>query len=522
MRIILFFTLLFAIFSTAFAQSTVVVVKKTFTKTSDVNNPTVTEIASKVNTTKLREAMQANYSLERKDSLTVHLAFYDRGYIGNLKLKNENPIDEQQYVNQWQSEHTSGNQILFLFIRGFNQAEFEYKTVQVSADMQDQHLFTEVMDFIRANLSGDPKTVVEKGTRFLANAIRPVWTADKRQAAEDLVGEDRYKKHHFNFFNNQWAGSSLLTLEPIGTNTSGMIRINSFRYQTQTIFPSINIYVNISSLAGTIEMTDETGVPYDYFTFDNIQDNIQMNLDELSVTMVEQIDNMGYYSEILSTAQWAWDINPYQLKNTNNLRTYQPTDNFTIKKIMAKGTIDEGQVKPPWIICYKETYCNLYASDLSRDILFSEYGMFSGNLTKETYAPWGTHKRASNIHDHVKTSTNFKPIKVDENIAGFVRAWELTNAGYVVYLTSYNRKYYSSPKPENLHPGHIATCYPNREMTVTDKNWKQAKIIQAGDITGDYPFNEVWIDANYSNGLKFGDRQKIHAHLYLGYILKTD
>ena len=216
MRIILFFTLLFAIFSTAFAQSTVVVVKKTFTKTSDVNNPPVTQIASKVNITRLRDALQANYSLERKDSLTVHLAFYDRGYIGNLKLKNENPIDEQQYVNLWQSDHTSGNHILFLFIRRFNQAEFEYKTVQVSADMQDQHLFTEVMDFIRANLSGDPKTVVEKGTRFLANAIWPVWdkNGNKMDAAEIKVQKDKYKANRVNFFHEEWE-STFLDLEPL-------------------------------------------------------------------------------------------------------------------------------------------------------------------------------------------------------------------------------------------------------------------------------------------------------------------
>lgn len=496
-------------------------VKVTVTNSADLQNPKVNEIVSKVNIQDLKTAMEDNYSLQNRENLTVHLAFYDKTYIGSLNLKNENALAEDQYVASWKSNHPTGNHILFLFVKGKDKADFEYNTLDVSPEMEDRHLFTEVMNFIRANLSGSLTQRVEKGTKYLANAIRPVWDKDniKKGQAVALVGEDRYKIHHFNFFNNQWAGSSLLTLEPLDSNTSGMIKINSFRSPTRTIFPSINIYVHTSSLVGTIEMTNEWGIPYDYFTFDNIQDNIQMNLNLPSLTMVEQIDNLGYYSETLSTAQWAWDVSPYQLKNTNNLRVYQPSDNFTIKKIMAKGTIAEGQVKPPWIGCYSQTYCNLYASDLAREKLFQGYGLFEGNLLNIKYAPWGKSGRASEIYDAIKTSSNFIPIKIDENVAGFVRAWKLTNAGYVVYLTAYNRAYYETP-PGEIHPGHIATCFPTRPTEISDVNWKKAEIIQAGDLTNKLKFEEVWRSSSFSNGTINGNRQNVSAHLYLGYILK--
>jgi hypothetical protein len=519
MRNILLLLLFFGTFSTVFAQTTVQV-KVTVTNSADQQNPKVNEIVSKVNLKDLKTAMEANYSLQNRESLTVHLAFYDKSYIGKLTLKNENLLTEDQYVTHWKSNHPTGNHILFLFVKRKDNADFEFGTLDVSPEMEDNHLFTEVMNFIRANLSGSPMQRVEKGTKYLANAIRPVWDKDdvKKGQALALVGEDRYKIHHFNFFNNQWAGSSLLTLEPLSSITNGMIKINSFRSQTRTVIPNINIFVSTVSLVGRLEMTDQMGVPYDYFSIENIQSNIQMNLDNRSVTMIEQIDNLGFYSETLSTAQWAWDVSPYQLKNTNNLRTYKASDNFTIKKIMAKGTIAEGQVKPPWIGCYNETYCNLYASDLAREKLFQGNGLFEGNLLNNKYAPWGKHGRASEIHDAIKASSNFIPIKIDENVAGFVRAWELTNAGYVVYLTAYNRAYYATT-PGEIHPGHIATCFPNRGMEVSLQNWKQAKIIQAGDKTDLLDFDEVWESNNFSNGVRKGNRQKIQAHLYLGYIL---
>jgi len=59
-------------------------------------------------------------------------------------------------------------------------------------------------------------------------------------------------------------------------------------------------------------------------------------------------------------------------------------------------------------------------------------------------------------------------------------------------------------------------------MTITEENWKQAKIVQAGDKTNVLNIDEVWVSSNYSNGETRGNRQKIQAHLYLGYILKID
>jgi hypothetical protein len=79
----------------------------------------------------------------------------------------------------------------------------------------------------------------------------------------------------------------------------------------------------------------------------------------------------------------------------------------------------------------------------------------------------------------------------------------------VVYLTAYNKQYYSDPKPKNFHPGHIATCFQSDDI-INEDNWKNAKVIQAGGKVGVMNLSNCW-SANMLDN--------VQAHLYLGYII---
>jgi hypothetical protein len=537
MRIILFFTLLFAIFSTTFAQNTVVVVKKSFTKTADVNDPKVTEIASKVNITKLSEAMQANYSLERKDSLTVHLAFYNKEYIGALKLKSSNPYPTLQYTQQWLSSYTEGNHILFLFSKEKDQDQFKYDTLEVSYDMQDQHLFTEVMDFIRANLSGSPAQVVENGTRFLANAIKPVWdkNGNKMDAAEIKVQKDKYKANRVNFFHEEWK-STFLDLELLISVTSNHIRVFFKKAGTSdTLKPLIPIYADKTIFTEGVNIV--AGFEYQwnflrkkFFNY-SLQEDVlilEVSLDTYSnhedyiIPLVEALGAANLFSDNLKVSQWVWSKSAdgppiFTLSSSTGLREKNYNDKFLLIKRKMEDEFTEGEPIPlihPW---FPRTFCNIYASDLARENLFP--GVFSGSSGTSTYAPWGPHTKASYIHDVMAISDKFVALKNGEDPQGFVEAWKRTNAGYVVYLSAYNRKYYTDPKPKNLHSGHIATCFPTENFK---GDWRNALIIQAGTTSNKINFCEEWKNANFSNGTNNGNRQKVHAHLYLGYILNEN
>jgi len=87
--------------------------------------------------------------------------------------------------------------------------------------------------------------------------------------------------------------------------------------------------------------------------------------------------------------------------------------------------------------------------------------------------------------------------------------------GYVIYLTAYNKRYYRTGKYNyhNIHPGHIATCYPTPDYL--KGNSLIANIVQAGGSWGITTIGTVW-----SNKWYIPQDKKIKAHIYLGYILK--
>jgi len=134
--------------------------------------------------------------------------------------------------------------------------------------------------------------------------------------------------------------------------------------------------------------------------------------------------------------------------------------------------------------------------------LFNENDALIKNLD---YAPWGAHNFASRIHDALNTGEEFKSI-------GFDEAWNYTNAGYIVYLTAYNWRYYEGLAGKYEYSGHIATCYPTENYE--NGSYLTAKIIQAGYISEISTIQTIWYRPSY--GL---NKEMVKSNLYLDYII---
>jgi hypothetical protein len=140
----------------------------------------------------------------------------------------------------------------------------------------------------------------------------------------------------------------------------------------------------------------------------------------------------------------------------------------------------------------KLTWCNVFAKDLAKQILFG-------------FVPWNSNECANRLHFRIAHDRqNFREIDLK-------KAWELTKKGFIVYLSAFNSALdpgiylnKSSEKEVPTSPsGHIATCFPEDD-----------KVVQAGASTDVISITQVW-------NSKYGPNyEKVKANLYLGNLLK--
>lgn len=481
----------------------------------------IKKIRLSVKTSELQMALNSNNHITDKN-LKIRIAFFDRGVIGQLKLKTEHELTPEKYIEKWQESVKNQSGILFLFVRSKGETDYTFNKMAVSSRLEEEHLFPKVTEFINENLKGDFITIVEKGTKYMAKAITPIWDVDPQdnrnvmKDAEDLTEFEKYWENRINFFYN-WK-STFLDLKPM-TYEYNRIKVY-FLKKNDTIKPIINIYADttIFKRGSKIEIEGE-GYSFSFFSeiFEKIfgkekekilliepKDNYTQH-ESYIITLIKAIENENKYSDILYVSDWDWEKDTrhlnFKLKSFTGLREYNRNDKFELVMRKLNDEYKEGEPLPvihPW---YPRTYCNVFASDLARTILFK--GIFT---TGENYAPWGKHEAASIIHEKLINNENkhFKPLNHDE-------AWKYTNAGYVVYLTAYNWRYYAGKAHKYEYPGHIATCYPTPEYNPKDPT--TGIVIQAGERVGKLFFRkDVWKSSLYDNNIK--------ANLYLGYILK--
>ncbi|MDA3954942.1 MAG: hypothetical protein PF485_14945 [Bacteroidales bacterium] len=488
---------------------------------SDLINKINSEFVNKENLQSAMNTLDNFYNSLEGVSLTdknllVYVAFLDKDYFAGLKLKESEKINFDNYITQWQEEYGNQSAVLFLFLK--DGSNYNFNKLIASTKLEEEHLFPEVMDFINLNLSGNTENIIKNGTKYLANAIKPVWSEDKMTNSEALTKNERYWQNRINFFHNSWA-STFLDLKPIGYKT-GLKRVFLINSGSKdTLKPSVNIYANENEFKGS--NIDISGFGYEYLINGKLLDYLffgdELLLLELTdnssehqsyiLKLIQAIDNEKKYSSNLKVSEWNWEKSSsgvFTLKNYENVGEFRDGDKLELVKRSLKDEFNEGDPIPvihPW---YPRTFCNVLASDMSKTILFPN--SFSGSSTSNTYAPWGKHQAAAYLHDEIKDNKNGKFKNVN-----FDKAWKYTNAGFIVYLTSYNRRYYSGATTNKYkYSGHIATCYPT--SSYVSNNYLDANVIQAG-------LGEAQVKSfKYCFGSSY--IENVSANIYLGYILK--
>lgn len=367
--------------------------------------------------------------------------------------------------------------MLFIFTK--NGGNYSFKKLVASNQLKDEHLFTEVMNFINLNLSGNIENTIGDGTSFLANAIKPVWNSTTMDNAIRLTSKENHPEYH-----------------------------KGYSYDIYTYY-DFEPYHYTWPIIG---MPDE-----DEKTYIRLLSNYKYK--NRVDSQLENIMSWNYHHDTKNVSEWPWSdegslVAPNANENFHLKKSEDIDENGEISNTagedycrlnMVNNTTQKGEelitFKYYQIWGYQPTWCNQFANDLSKNILFN-------------VIPWGSSGyRASEIHDVIRNNNS------KFELLDFNKAWEYANAGFIVYFTSYHASGVNYNEDGTIDyqqssPGHIATGFP----TKGNFNYLDGLLIQAGGFghTKKIDFKSAWSNSYGEN------RNKVKAHVYLEYILKKD
>ncbi|MFW5879961.1 MAG: hypothetical protein ACOCUV_03975 [bacterium] len=399
-------------------------------------------------------------------------------------------------------------------------------TVTKTADLEMpeiNEIVSKVNTAIRANLSGSEAQIVENGTRFLANAIRPVWdsksiTQGKKKAADNLHKDSMYHKGHyihhlaqpFLDFRPVSSTANKARLYCVNRDSTETVETNGYMLIDTLAFPKGEGSFDVTGYIATFKILGRT------FNFGEYTERVflfrEKDYDKIC-NIVKSVDAVNYHSNSLNISEWDWVKNNglFDLNSTSGLINRNSSHRIELFK-NNEGATNSGKSMPSVHPLKNNTYCNLFAMDLSRDILFP--GQFHASIHNDNSSPWGGNQRANIIHYRINKNADSTFVRVKKDISDSYNnpsgknAWDFTEVGYVVYLTAFHKdmsmSYLNQPTEKALEnairnagygSGHIATCY----------NAVDGTVVQAGNST---------------DVLKWNTAQT--AHVYLGYILLLD
>lgn len=476
------------------AQSNIVDVQVVYNNPLDVN----ASISNIINVEELKSSIYANEHINH--DLIIRIAFFDKNVVGRMKLKEAHKLTTNEYVSVWQQKVENKNAVLFLFVKPFGGVSYEFDKMYVSTQLSNDHLFPLVSEFINEHLTGSNEEIIRNGTHYLANAIKPVWTKEKMTQAENMTKNPKYWKNRFNYFHGWWeypvidfryaTHNDVKNYAVVGCYNASKNDVAKNR--TSELFLSDQVIFTKEDL---LDKCTYSSTKYD-IRFDAEQINgIYTMYGNLLYNIIEQVENCGKTNKLLLVSQWNWSEDK-EVVNPDNCTTRTSNDKFIMYWNTEIYENCEGKEIPQYAKFFygqSRTYCNVYACDLANEVLF-------GNIFGDKHnGPWGKHMNANGIHESIQSNKDFCQIQE------FDDSWVYTNKGYVVYLTAYNKSYYSGKDPNHTYSGHIATCFPEKENTSNGQSTSYKKrVIQAGTNAGVVS----WVE-NY-----------IMSHIYLGYILK--
>jgi hypothetical protein len=483
----------------------------------------INKMKESVKANELKTALKANDCIT-SDQLNVRIAFFDRKILGNLILNNDNELNAVGYIASWKKMEEKKHAVLFLFVKEAN--VYKFHQLVVSDLLESQHLFPLVMEFINEHLTGGENLeIVNTGTRYLAKALTPVWTDEKKIDAQTLITKTKYHANKINLFHDYFS-FGFFDMKPVTikdviflnkiriTNTKEDTLSSNYFYTNSDylkdyksdIFKVIELYKSINSVLSVFDISISEG-------YHVIKDNFLCNILSYVNNEIKEKNNKHHPSDLMSNWAWKKNKNNRYIEDFTGFKDYNQEEDYMILYYDVSYKQKEGEGISILSPGYGNTWCNVYACDLANEVLFGN--IFGGNHN----GPWGVHGNASQIHNAIveNKAKEFKPI------TEFSDAWKYANNHYVVYLTAHNAAYYTKGISEadqasimQNNSGHIATCYPTEDFDPADVT--TGKVVQAGTNWGVMNFAvKVWTHANYDAKNNGGI---IKANLYLGYILK--
>jgi hypothetical protein len=445
-----------------------------------------------VNSAEFFNALILNYSLSDKN-LKIDFVFFDRGQISRLKLKDAHSLTAADYSLIWLKRDSLTNRVLFLFVKDFKSSNYRFDRLELSEKLIREHLDRIVLDFIREHLSGDVMEVAKNGCRYLAKAITPVWTPEKMIQARSMVSEPRYFKGHCVSGDFDLSYYDFKPVHFFELTANG----NMFEVYDKTDSIRNSHYIILS----TVELNSQVQLKKDESGLDGISGwNPEWSLDKNKQLAIVRDDNLAQFvrqinackmhDPVRKASEWSWEegTNGFNLVVDNGF-VPRNSSNF-VEMYLARNEV--GSAFPVISPYRKLTWCNVFAKDLAKEILFG-------------FIPWTSNECANRLHFRIMhDKQNFRELD-------FKKAWELTRKGFIVYLSAFNSTLdpsiylnKSSEKDVPTSPsGHIATCFP-----------EENKVVQAGTETKVIFYNQVW-------NSKYGSNyEMVKANLYLGNLLK--
>ncbi len=152
-----------------------------------------------------------NIEYYHRDSIVVDVIFFDSGYVGNLKLKSNNNVQEQSVLEYWHSKFDERQRILFYFVK--ENDTYVLKNLVLSKFMTKGQLLPLIVDYIKTNVS---MQVASKPIECISNTLKSFSLALDLQYlnnigpnAQKLIACDQYCKGSI-LYGGIWAWSEVV------------------------------------------------------------------------------------------------------------------------------------------------------------------------------------------------------------------------------------------------------------------------------------------------------------------------
>jgi len=530
------------------------------------NNPEITNLKKQFVNTELKEIIErfekviSNYDAYNKNDLKIDIIYFDSLNTGSLDYTNPR-IDSELIINKWKTKYIGEERVLFFYIKERN--IYTLKSFVLSEGLNYGQIPDIVGKYIRNEIVLKQNTEKDQ-LYFGLNALKNAFDQQFKKKLEDMGPKMLSFKYYYKGYSyipqyycyfkyeeterNESLNKELQYKLGSGLNMSyNDIYLKNWDSQKANVFNAdidqeLIYFLNgseqeISDIENIYVKTNEQGsqifseynnhiTKNDLFDFSNCTHSTIDNIPKtISTNKLRKISTELANSDSIIKLEWNEGKKKYRkikenipVNSSSLYKVYNGPvygvnrNNLFNQQEVSKITSEIGWSLWPNASYNQATWCNVYASDLSRYI----YGEVDG----DSPIPYGTQGYSANDLNDKLNSNKSAFIKLNhlEPHNDPANIWKYINKGFPIY---FSKKGDIIPNTNKRKSGHIETgisiqtALKNKiyyESTGEDNNkidFSSKKItIGAGTYTG------------FKTYLKFKFLLNAEVFLYLGYLKK--